>query len=86
MNTTVVASSGKKIDISKQGLNSIQNETVKLNLMGKSKTMESKDWVDPQGRKGKVRGRSGGGGGSWPDVMHLCSLLPPAPAHRPVCR
>ncbi len=55
MNTTVVASSGKKIDISKQGLNSIQNETVKLNLMGKSKTMESKDWVDPQGRKGKVR-------------------------------
>lgn len=60
MNTTVVASSGKKIDISKQGLNSIQNETVKLNLMGKSKTMESKDWVDPQGRKGKVR--VGGGG------------------------
>lgn len=46
---------GKKIDINKQGLNSIGNETVKLNLMGKSKTMESKDWVDPQGRKGKVR-------------------------------
>lgn len=55
VNTTVVASGAKKIDISKQGLNSIENETVKLNLMGKSKTMESKGWVDPQGRKGKVR-------------------------------
>lgn len=51
----VVASSGKKIDITKQGLNSIENETVKLNLMGKSKSMESKDWRDSQGRKGKVR-------------------------------
>lgn len=57
VNTTVVASS-KKIDISKQGLNSVENETVKLNLMGKSKSMESKDWVDPQGRKGKVRARA----------------------------
>ncbi|EFN55819.1 hypothetical protein CHLNCDRAFT_35273 [Chlorella variabilis] len=56
VNTTVVASGAKKIDISKQGLNSIENETVKLNLMGKSKTMESKGWVDPQGRKGKGYG------------------------------
>ncbi|KAL4451698.1 hypothetical protein ABPG75_007360 [Micractinium tetrahymenae] len=56
VNTVVVASSGKKIDISKQGLNSIENETVKLNLMGRSKTMESKGWVDPQGRKGKGYG------------------------------
>lgn len=54
MSTTVVASSGKKIDITKQGLNSIENETVKLNLMGRSKSMESKDWRDSQGRKGKV--------------------------------
>lgn len=51
----VVASSGKKIDINKQGLNSIQDETVKLNLMGRSKSMEAKDWRDSQGRKGKVR-------------------------------
>ena len=45
-----------QIDISKQGLNSVSNETVKLNLMGKSKSMEAKDWVDPQGRKGKGYG------------------------------
>lgn len=55
VSTVVVASSGKKIDINKQGLNSIQDETVKLNLMGRSKSMESKDWRDSQGRKGKVR-------------------------------
>ena len=59
----VVASSGKKIDLSKQGLNSVQDPTVKLNLRGESKTMLSKDWVDPQGRKGKVRGTVGPGGG-----------------------
>ena len=45
---------GKKVDVSKQGLNSIKNPTVQLNLMGQSKTMKAKDWVDPQGRKGKV--------------------------------
>jgi hypothetical protein len=57
VSTTVVASSGKKIDISKQGLNSIENEVVKLNLMGRSKSMESKEWRDSQGRKGKVSTR-----------------------------
>lgn len=51
----MVVASGKKIDISKQGLNSIDNKVVKLNLMGRSETMAKKDWVDPQGRKGKVR-------------------------------
>ncbi|KAL4433472.1 hypothetical protein ABPG77_010325 [Micractinium sp. CCAP 211/92] len=56
VSTVVVASSGKKIDINKQGLNSIQDETVKLNLMGRSKSMESKDWRDSQGRKGKGYG------------------------------
>jgi photosystem II protein len=56
VSTTVVASSGKKIDISKQGLNSIENEVVKLNLMGRSKSMESKEWRDSQGRKGKGYG------------------------------
>ena len=55
VNTVVVASS-KKTDISKQGLNSIDNKTVRLNLMGRSETMEKKGWVDPQGRKGKGYG------------------------------
>lgn len=49
-----VASSGK-VDISKQGLNSIDNEVVKQNLMGRSRFMKDKNWVDSQGRKGKVR-------------------------------
>lgn len=50
-----VASGGGKIDITKVGLNSIDNETVKQNLMGKSRFMEKKDWRDASGRKGKVR-------------------------------
>ncbi|GAB4819443.1 hypothetical protein N2152v2_006489 [Parachlorella kessleri] len=53
MSTVVVASSGKKIDLNKQGINSVENPIVKLNLRGESKSMQSKDWVDPQGRKGK---------------------------------
>ncbi|GMH41957.1 hypothetical protein BSKO_09876 [Bryopsis sp. KO-2023] len=55
VNTTVVAS-GKKIDLGKQGLNSVKNETVKKNLMGVSSSMEKKGWVDSQGRKGKGLG------------------------------
>lgn len=54
VNTTVVASS-KKTDLKQQGLNSVKNSTVKKNLMGVSDSMEKKGWVDPQGRKGKVR-------------------------------
>lgn len=54
VNTMVVGSAGKKTDISKQGLNSIKNAVVKQNLMGVSKSMEKKDWVDAGGRKGKV--------------------------------
>jgi hypothetical protein len=53
--STVIVANGKKVDINKQGLNSVQNKTVKLNLMGKSESMKAKDWVDPSGRKGKVR-------------------------------
>ena len=47
----------KKVDVTKQGLEKVkgQNKTVYLNLAGRSETMEKKDWVDPQGRKGKVR-------------------------------
>lgn len=45
---------GGKVDLTKVGLNSIQDETVKNNLMGKSRYMDKKGWVDAQGRKGKV--------------------------------
>eukprot|EP00199_Chlamydomonas_sp_CCMP681_P004579 CAMPEP_0119103368 /NCGR_PEP_ID=MMETSP1180-20130426/1806_1 /TAXON_ID=3052 ORGANISM="Chlamydomonas cf sp, Strain CCMP681" /NCGR_SAMPLE_ID=MMETSP1180 /ASSEMBLY_ACC=CAM_ASM_000741 /LENGTH=143 /DNA_ID=CAMNT_0007087843 /DNA_START=83 /DNA_END=514 /DNA_ORIENTATION=- len=56
--TTVkpVASAHGKIDIKKQGLNTIEDETVKNNLMGRSRFMGKKGWVDPQGRKGKGLG------------------------------
>jgi len=52
----VVASGGGKTDISKVGLNSIDNEVVKQNLMGRSRAMKQKGWVDSQGRKGKGYG------------------------------
>ncbi len=63
----VVASGGGKIDINKQGLNSIDDEVVKQNLMGRSRFMGKKDWVDAQGRKGKVRsaGPEGGVARCW---------------------
>jgi len=35
-------------------MNSVQDPVVKKNLMGVSESMKKKDWVDPQGRKGKV--------------------------------
>ena len=53
--SVVVAGSGKKTDVKKQGLSSVQNEVVKANLMGISRKMKDKNWVDSQGRKGKVR-------------------------------
>lgn len=49
-----VASSGKT-NINEVGLNSIEEGVVKQNLMGKSRYMDKKGWVDAQGRKGKVR-------------------------------
>jgi len=48
-----VASSGKT-NINEVGLNSIEEGVVKQNLMGKSRYMDKKGWVDAQGRKGKV--------------------------------
>mmetsp|Transcript_32868 Transcript_32868/g.83404 ORF Transcript_32868/g.83404 Transcript_32868/m.83404 type:complete len:140 (-) Transcript_32868:297-716(-) len=54
--TVKPVASGAKVDITKQGLNSIDNETVKQNLMGRSRFMSKKDWVDSQGRKGKGYG------------------------------
>eukprot|EP00210_Caulerpa_lentillifera_P001234 g1190.t1 len=52
----IVASSNKKTDLSKVGLNSVQDPVVKKNLMGYSDTMKDKNWTDPQGRKGKGLG------------------------------
>ena len=49
-----VASGGGKTDITKVGLNSIEDPVVKQNLMGKSRFMNKKDWKDASGRKGKV--------------------------------
>lgn len=43
----------KKIDIKKQGLNSVKNRPVQANLMGRSESMKKKDWVDASGSKGK---------------------------------
>lgn len=51
-----VASGGGKIDVSKVGLESIENPTVQQNLKGRSRYMKDKNWVDPQGRKGKGYG------------------------------
>ena len=50
----VVTASSKKIDIKKQGLESIKDDVVKANLQGISRKMDKKGWVDSQGRKGKV--------------------------------
>ena len=75
---SVVMANGKKVDVSKQGLNSIKNPTVQLNLMGRSKTMQDKNFVDPQGRKGKVGPAVGQGAGCrWRTHVHSvpCLLL-----------
>ena len=53
--SVVAKTGGGKTDLSKVGLNSIENDVVKQNLMGKSRYMEKKGWTDSQGRKGKVR-------------------------------
>merc|ERR1711977_739780 len=50
----VVASSGKKIP--PKGVSSVKEETIRNNLMGVSRFMAKKGWVDSQGRKGKGYG------------------------------
>ena len=55
MSTVVVANAPKKVDVKKQGMNSVSDDIVRNNLMGNSRVMKDKNWVDPQGRKGKVR-------------------------------
>merc|ERR1712216_51372 len=47
---TIINSSGKK---SPKGVYSVGNETIRNNLMGVSRYMNKKGWVDSQGRKGK---------------------------------
>nr|BAA78585.1 hypothetical protein [Chlamydomonas sp. HS-5] len=51
-----VASGGGKVDITKAGLEGIDDPTVQQNLKGRSRYMKDKNWVDPQGRKGKGYG------------------------------
>lgn len=53
---SVIVASSKKVDIKKQGLNSVENDVVRKNLMGISETMKKKDWTDSSGRKGKGYG------------------------------
>merc|ERR1712232_1025913 len=48
---TILASSGKKS--APKGVGSVENTTVRNNLMGVSPYMDKKGWVDAQGRKGK---------------------------------
>lgn len=43
-----------KTDISKQGLNTIEDDVIRNNLMGRSRVMKTKEWRDASGQKGKV--------------------------------
>lgn len=54
VSTVVVANAPKKVDPTKQGLNSVKNDVVRNNLMGNSRVMNKKDWTDASGRTGKV--------------------------------
>jgi hypothetical protein len=52
---SVISHSGKKINLTQQGLESVKNKTVQNNLKGLSEAMKSKEWVDSSGRKGAQR-------------------------------
>jgi hypothetical protein len=52
--SVIARSSGGKVDIKKQGLNSVKNSIVRNNLMGLSDKMKDKNWVDASGRKGAI--------------------------------
>lgn len=49
-----MASSGKKVDIRKQGLESIDDKVIQLNLKGQSESMNKKGWKDASGREGAL--------------------------------
>merc|ERR1719198_918227 len=51
---TIQSSSGKKAQ--PKGVSSVENQTIRNNLMGVSRYMDKKGWVDAQGRKGKGMG------------------------------
>lgn len=83
--------SSDKVDIKTKGLNSIENDVVQQNLMGRSRYMKNKEWRDAQGRKGKVRCshsslwaaclcvRVGGGGGRNERVVPLRTAVNESP-------
>merc|ERR1719160_1146187 len=50
----IAVSSGKKA--APKGSTSVEDDTVRNNLMGVSRYMDKKGWVDSQGRKGKGYG------------------------------
>merc|ERR1719284_583562 len=54
--TSIIAMSGKKVDVSKSGSNSVGNDVIRNNLQGTSRYMSKKGWVDSQGREGKGYG------------------------------
>ncbi len=47
----MIRNNSEKVNINESGLNSVENDTVRNNLMGKSRFMDKKGWVDAQGRK-----------------------------------
>ena len=51
---TLVIANNKitKINLSKQGLESVDNKVVRNNLKGTSDSMKDKNWKDASGRKG----------------------------------
>merc|ERR1711998_179889 len=51
---TLLNSSGKKQP--PKGVTSVENDTIRNNLMGVSRFMNKKGWIDSQGRKGKGLG------------------------------
>jgi len=51
-----VCSKVSKVDLNKSGTTSIGDESIKANLQGYSRAMKDKNWVDPQGRKGRGLG------------------------------
>merc|ERR1719504_175618 len=50
----ILVRSGKKA--SPKGVSSVEDQTVRNNLMGVSRYMDKKGWIDSQGRKGKGLG------------------------------
>ncbi|MEW5307953.1 MAG: hypothetical protein WDW38_010610 [Sanguina aurantia] len=56
VSTVSVTANIKKVDIKKQGMNSIEEGTIKQNLAGTSRFMKKKDWKDASGSKGKGYG------------------------------